>query len=276
MDISIEQLRAYLGANPVPRLSDSAGRPVEMVRDELLIERYLGLIGVKHRYAVDIAASDGIAMSNTIRLFSLFDFSGMAVECDPKKFSELASTYKVLPKVSLARCFVTPDNVLDLLRYHEAPYDVDLFSLDIDSFDYFVLEKVLERYRPRLLICEINEKIPVPLKFSLVYRKGVMPPGGDFYGMSLSMCCELMLRHDYKLIDYNYNNAYFVPKSQDGVPALSPEHAYAQGYRDRSDRAYIFAYNAKFDHLLTLPPNEAMAWLSQVWREYAGLFLLSY
>ncbi|CAK0745239.1 hypothetical protein CCP3SC15_1360010 [Gammaproteobacteria bacterium] len=134
----------------------------------------------------------------------------------------------------------------------------------------------MERYRPRLVITEINEKIPPPLKFAVLYREGVAPPGGDLYGMSLTMANDLMVRHDYRLIDFNYNNAYFVPATQPGFTTLTPEEAYASGYKDRAERQRIFSYNAPFAPLLDLDPPQALNWVRKYWEHAADHFLLSY
>lgn len=275
MEISIEQLRAYLTNNPVPRLSDSSGQPIDMVRDEELIEKYLRLVGIRNQFAIDIAASNGLTMSNTVRLYSLFNWRGLALEYGVANFAELATTYKCLPQVNLARCKVTPENILSLLQAFDVPKDPDFLSLDIDSFDYFILERILERYRPRLIVCEINERLPPPLKFTVCFAED-FPADSSFYGMSLTMAADLAVRNGYKLIDYNYNNAYFAPTAIDTVAAISPEQAYEQGYRGRSDRPYIFSYNQEFEHLLNSPPDETAKWFSQYWRRFEGKYLLSY
>lgn len=129
--------------------------------EQNIVHDYLKKIGSKNKYCVDIAASDGKSQSNTFALFNA-GWWGLAVECDSEKFSELASNYKKFTDVNLSKNKITPDNVVDLLKANNAPIDFDFLNLDIDGYDYFVLEEILKSFRPRLLCVEINEKIPPP------------------------------------------------------------------------------------------------------------------
>ena len=38
---------------------------------------------------------------------------------------------------------------------------IGFLDLDIDGYDYFVLETLLSKHKPKLISCETNEKIPV-------------------------------------------------------------------------------------------------------------------
>ena len=136
--------------------------------EEYIINAYLKEdLGLeKGGYCVDIAVSNGISMSNTYSLYKN-GWSGLAVEFDARKFSYLASNYSAFSDVNLAKCKVRPQNVLSLLSANETPENFDFLSLDIDGYDFFVLEQILERYRPRLICTEINEKIPPPIKFTV-------------------------------------------------------------------------------------------------------------
>jgi hypothetical protein len=62
---------------------------------------------------------------------------------------------------------VTPNNVVSLLLANDTPKEFAFLNLDLDGYDYFVLEQILTHYRPKLICKEINEKIPPPIKFSV-------------------------------------------------------------------------------------------------------------
>ncbi|HEX8116589.1 MAG TPA: hypothetical protein VF521_04905, partial [Pyrinomonadaceae bacterium] len=111
------------------------------------------------RVAVDVGAGDGIRGSNTYALF-LRGWRGVGFEGDEKRARRLARAYKSLGGVGARHALVTPDNVLELLRDEAVPFDFGVLSLDIDSYDYWVLDAVLKQYRPRVVVTEINEKIP--------------------------------------------------------------------------------------------------------------------
>ena len=108
-------------------------------------------------------------MSNSLKLFQA-GWQGVAVEWNAKQFSKLAFSYVGLPSATLVRARVTPDNVLHLLAGCDTPKEFGYFGLDIDSYDHFVLAKVLSAHRPSLICTEINEKIPPPLKFTVKWQ----------------------------------------------------------------------------------------------------------
>ena len=101
--------------------------------EEQIISRYIAELDPAHRNAVDIGAKDGLAMSNTFALYER-GWQGLAVECHPAEFSELAYMYLPLEQVQLSRCKVKPDNVIALLAGHEVPKEFGFLNLDIDGY----------------------------------------------------------------------------------------------------------------------------------------------
>ena len=107
------------------------------------------------RFAVDVGAGDGIRGSNTYALF-LGGWRGVGFEGDEKRARRLARAYKNLEGVGARHALVTPANVVGLLRAEGVPRDFGVFSLDIDSYDYWVLDAALKSFRPRVVVTEIN------------------------------------------------------------------------------------------------------------------------
>ncbi|MFI5244488.1 MAG: hypothetical protein ACHQQR_04625 [Gemmatimonadales bacterium] len=242
--------------------------------EEGVIQRSLTRTGVTSRFCVDIAASDGTTMSNTYTLFR-DGWAGIAVECDPVKFAKLAAQYASLAGVDLMKCVVTPDNVNALLEVSSTPREFGFLNLDIDGYDYFVLERILHRYRPRLICVEINEKIPPPLKFTVRWDPRYVWAGDHFYGASISKMYELCVAHHYALTELHYNSAFLVPVELSFGTSLTPEQAWRDGYRDRPDRREKYPWNANMDDLLTMTPADAIAALHERFRDRDGMYDLS-
>ncbi len=239
-----------------------------------VIKRLLSHLGVASGFCVDIAASDGTTMSNTYPLYE-DGWTGIAAECDPGKFTALAAAYARFPAVDLARCMVTPDNVIALLEASSTPKEFGFLNLDIDGYDYFVLERMLHRYRPRLICVEVNEKIPPPLKFTVRWDSRYVWAGDHFYGASISKMHELCVTHHYALTELHYNNAFLVPAELWNGPSLSPEQAWCTGYRDKADRREKYPWNANMDDLLSMSPEGAIAALRTRFRDRDGMYDLS-
>jgi hypothetical protein len=226
-------------------------------------------------FVIDIGASDGISSSNTYRLFKN-GASGIAVEPDSSKFSMLAHSYKKF-NVNLFKGFATPDNVISILKSSKTPKEPLFLNFDIDSYDYFVLQKILEEYRPSLISTEINETIPIPFKFA------VMPnsdhkyfPGDHFYGMSISMLGDLCKNYSYDIIGLNYINAFLVPHEKNlFTKALTPDEAYRTGYWDKHDRKEKFPWNANMEELHSMDPDTGMKFIRNFFLEHEGKYILT-
>ena len=241
--------------------------------EQNIIREYLQqLLLQEPRCCVDIGASDGVSCSNSYALFRS-GWSGLAVECDGEKFAALSSRLKGSAGVSLSRCRVTPDNVVMLLSAHGVPREFSFLSLDIDGYDHFVLESILQSFRPSLICSEINEKIPPPIKFTVKWDPSYRWATDHFYGQSIEQLARLSAQHNYALVRLEFNNAFLIPQKICPVPALTPEEAYRKGYVERPDRKEKLPWNADMETLLTLPPEEALQFILGRFAKYEGKFI---
>jgi len=239
--------------------------------EQKIIYKYLEGLNTKS-FCVDLGASDGITTSNTLSLFR-DGWQGLALECDSYKFAKLAHLYKEFSGVLLIKSKATPGNILPLLDGLQVPKDFGFLNLDIDGYDYFVLEKIFETFRPSLACIEINEKIPPPLKFSVKYDPDFLFAGGHFFGQSITQLYQLCLEYRYDLVELHYNNAFLIAKEINPHPSLSPEEAYCIGYLDRHDRKEKFPYNDICEELLYLSPEDALVYVNSFFSEYEGQFV---
>jgi len=243
--------------------------------EQSVIKENLKALGLeKCGYCVDIAASDGISMSNTYSLYQ-DGWTGLAVEFDPQKFASLATSYRVFSSVNLAKCMVTPNNVVSLLLANETPKEIAFLSLDIDGYDYFVLDQILAQYRPKLICTEINEKIPPPIKFTVKWDPSYVWAEDHFYGQSISQLYKLINKYKYSLVELHYNNAFLIPSELCSKTSLTPEEAYRLGYKEKVDRKEKFPWNANMEDVLNMQPEESLAFISSFFEKYKGKFDLS-
>lgn len=242
--------------------------------EEPVLHELLESLGVREGCAVDIAACDGVTNSNSLALYTA-GWSGLAVEGDAESFSRLARVHRQRPAVALARLWVSPDNVVPLLRAYDVPGDFELLSLDIDGYDHFVLAALLAEFRPRVVCAEINEMIPPPIKFAVRYDPSYRWQGGHFFGQSLSKLHELAEEHGYGLADLHYNNAFLVRDDGTGRSWLTPGEAYESGYLNRPDRLSRFPGNADVEEIHSLDVAGTIAFIEERFSEQAGKYVLS-
>jgi hypothetical protein len=176
---------------------------------------------------------------------------------------------------SLVNSRVTPTNIVSLLNGLEVPINLDVISLDIDSYDLFVLESILEGgYRPKVISMEINEKIPSGIYFTVLFSDDHYWRGDHFYGCSIDAASTLAERHGYMLLSLEYNNALFLRSDLNlgRLKAVSAQDAHVLGYRDRLDRSTLFPWNKDVDNWLFLPKEVALVKIEAYFKNYQGNF----
>jgi hypothetical protein len=243
--------------------------------ERMLAEFVARLLPEGHdRIAVDIGAGDGIRGSNTYALFRQ-GWRGVGFEGDERRARRLSRAYKSFDRVEARQALVTPSNVVELLCEHDVPTDFGVLSLDIDSYDYWVLDSILESFRPRVVVTEINEKIPPPVRFVVKYDPDFRLQH-HFFGYSITSLEELCRRHDYALIALEYNNAFIAPCELLGVlRPLDASTAYRRGYLERPDRRERFPRNHDMETLHSLSPAASVEFLDNFFAQHRGKYDLS-
>jgi hypothetical protein len=244
--------------------------------EERMLAEYVARLVTEEsaRVAVDVGAGDGIRGSNTYALF-LGGWRGVGFEGDEKRARRLARAYKNLEGVEARHALVTPANVVSLLRAEGVPSDFGVLSLDIDSYDYWVLDAALKSFRPRVVVAEINEKIPPPVRFRVSFDPDFSLQH-HFFGYSIASLEELCGRHNYALLALEYNNAFIAPRELLGdFNALDAATAYRRGYLERPDRRERFPRNQDMEALHTLSPAESLAFIKNFFARHEGKYEVS-
>ena len=226
-----------------------------------------------HGTAVDLGAGDGVRWSNTYALFTN-GWKGVGVESDTRRFTKLARAYRHYPQVFACRNLVTPHNVVALLQSYEIEKDFEVLSIDVDSNDYWILQAALRVFRPRLIVAEINENIPPPIRFVVKYDPDFQLRH-HFYGCSIMSLADLCRQHDYAVLELEYNNAFLAPREIVRLEPPDTETIYRNGYLDRPDRKQKFALNFDLDEIHSMSPGDAVKFLTNFYARERGKYFLS-
>lgn len=243
--------------------------------EEEILRRYIETLlppTDEPRTAVDLGAGDGVKGSNTFALFSA-GWRGLGVEYTTRRARRLANAYARFPHVTALQAKVTPQAVVELLASQHIPREFDVLSLDIDSYDYLVLDEILTHFRPRIVVTEINEKIPPPVKFHVKYVADFRLQH-HFYGYSIASLAELCARHDYAIMELEYNNAFLAPRSLYSAQRESAAELYRRGYWERPDRRKKFSSNHDVDVLQSMSPTDAVNFINNFFAKHRGKYEL--
>lgn len=222
-----------------------------------------------NRFCVDLGAGDGQNGSNTFLLL-LNGWQGLAIEQEPRYFAAMQKTYQEWGlQAQWLNQSITPENINLLLATQAVPAEFAFLSLDIDSWDYWVLKALLQHYRPWLICTEINETIPPPLRFTQTAEAEPHAPS-HFFGYSLALLADLAQAHSYDLVGLDFNNAFLVAREVNHFwPVLNAEEAYLN-YRQNPRPEY----NADMEPLLSLEKNSAQAFVQRHFEAFTGQYWL--
>jgi hypothetical protein len=189
-----------------------------------------------NRFFFEIGAANGVE-NCTAWLVHARSYGGVWVDGDPALCRQAKKSIEgLIWNVHVVNQLVTPESMPTLLKM--CPYEQpDLFSLDIDSIDYYVAEKVLALgYRPKIWIVEYNSvfgpdrKASIPL--TLGFGRWAAHPSGLYYGCSIAAWRSLFARHGYAFVtvDQSGCNAFFIDPT--AVPAGFADDLRGEAFRD--------------------------------------------
>lgn len=187
--------------------------------------------GVRTRTFVDIGC--GRNGGNSGLLAAEFGWSGMMLDSSAQAIEVCRKRYAFNQDVRFVTTFVTPETIDRILIENGCDGEIDLFSLDIDSYDYWVLE-AMSACSPRVMILEYNgafgptASVTVPRDARLGVLKG-------YHGASLTALTRLAAAKGYRLLacDDSGTNAFYL--RNDLRPEI-PATPVAVAFRPMKDR----------------------------------------
>jgi hypothetical protein len=225
------------------------------------------------RTVVDIGAGNGVRWSNSYALL-LAGWKGLGIEADQQKYELLAKVYSKFPNAHASNSLADPGNIGSLLRKFAVEENFGVLCLDIDGNDYWVLDAILSQFRPGLVVSEINENIPPPLRFVVKFDPNFQLRY-HFYGYSIAALEDLCARHDYGILELEYNNAFLAPRELAAAQFRDAASVYREGYLDRPERKERFAFNLDMEALHSLSPQEGIRFLEEFYAGDAGNYYLA-
>ena len=205
-----------------------------------IILHLLGKAGAVNRTIVEIGTEDARECNSANLIFN-FGWTACLMEAD-REWAEKASRYLVeMHAGERARVInetVSPDNVNELLGRAGVPEEMDVLSIDIDSYDYWVWQAV-DGCRPRIVVIEYNASFGPELSVTVPAPEdsgGKLPDHPCYHGASITALHRLGARKGYELVggDSKGVNAFFLRRdlaAASGLQAVAPEQAFRPHFR---------------------------------------------
>ena len=199
------------------------------------------------RYVIDIGAQDG--PGPVYPLFTQGMLDGLCIEGSPTNYEYLCRN---LPQENVIKhCeFVTPQNIISIFTRFNVPKEPFVLKIDIDGYDYSVLDVLLNSYRPIMFIAEINEKIPPPICFETQYSSDYEWGRNHFYGFSLQSAYKLAKKHGYTVLQIVEGNNIICVRNDIGtdVTKISPIEMYKRDYLYNPQVLSGYPWNSDVHH----------------------------
>jgi hypothetical protein len=145
-------------------------------------------IGCINKYYVEFGASNG-EQCNTRVLRETEGWTGLLMD----------QKYPDNTDINLKKEFVTKDNINDLFKKYEVPCSFDLLSIDIDYNDWYMWYYLDNKYKPRVVISEINSTHP-PGEDKVVIYNELGWDYSNYFGGSLTAFYNLAQFKGYSLV----------------------------------------------------------------------------
>lgn len=114
--------------------------------------------------------------------------------------------------INLQRHLITPANIVGLFEQYKVPKELDYLSVDIDSFDLWVLRNLLlAGYKPRAVSIEYNSNFPSS-SCATVPPEGPSWNGTKRFGASLGAIARLAEEMSYGIVHVEpYVDVFLIP-----------------------------------------------------------------
>jgi len=134
-------------------LQDSEDFTFSQNGEDGLLLGLLDILGLENssRTYVEFGVESGVQCNTRILRESL-GFRGLSMDGGHENM-----------QINLQQEFITESNIVSLFEKYNVPGDVDVLSVDVDMFDFWILSRILQdgRYRPRIIIVETNPTLCV-------------------------------------------------------------------------------------------------------------------
>lgn len=196
------------------RLHQAEVKVFSQFGEDGIIDFILYNLSIEKPTFVEIGVED-YSESNTRFLFQRTSSKGLIIDSrkDLKKIVfNILGNYSFKGQLSVVSDFIDSDNIINILKNTDNYdwFDADIFSIDIDGIDYWILEKVLPKLNSKLIIIEYNPLFGGLKEVSIPYDKKFNRT--DYHqtnlcwGASLLAYYNLLEKYNYKFIGSNLNN----------------------------------------------------------------------
>ncbi len=214
----------------------------------------------RSNYFIDIGANEG--PGPIFHLLQQPKSKGLCIEGGGgSMYEKLVNNLKCNPNINIHSGYITPLNSLELFEKYNVPISHDILKIDIDGYDLSILRVLLTKYKPKIIIAEINEKIPPPIYFEVKFDEKYSWDVSHFFGFSLQAGFDVLNPLNYSIIGLTSDGNNLIAINNDDFQfniseQKSPEEIHKLFYADT--KVHYFPYNKDVNHWLNIKDPEEL------------------
>jgi|TARA_B100002003_G_scaffold172253_1_gene160229 hypothetical protein len=215
--------------NNINKLNDLDYKVFSQNGEDGIIDYLLSRLNIAKPKFVEIGVGD-YSESNTRFFFERTSCKGMIIDCLQNLKAQVSKNIKLWKgDLTIVEGFINSQNIREILNKNGFDNNLDLFSLDIDGIDYWILKSLPENFS-KIAVIEYNSVFGPNLEISVPNIKEFNRTAYHYsnlcWGASLKALVKLMESKNFVFVGTNYVrcNAFFVLKNYlDNIRTILPE-----------------------------------------------------
>lgn len=210
---------------PLDCLADAEFRVFSQWGEDGIIEWLVQNLPFRNHSFIEFGVED-YRESNTRFLMQNRNWRGLVLDGSERNIARIRQEqFSWRHDLKAAACFITKDNINEMIRTNGFAGNVGILSIDIDGNDYWIWSAI-DCVEPDVVICEYNaifgDRHPVSTPYTPAFNRFDHHHSGLHAGASLPALEQLAASRGYALIGTNSAglNAFFVRREL--LSALSP------------------------------------------------------
>ena len=207
-----------------------------------IIDYLLFSLGITIPKFIEIGIGD-YQESNTRYLFETTNSKGLIVDCIKNLKAEVLKNTKLWRgDLKIIEDFVNSENINKILEENSFNKEIDLFSLDIDGIDYWVLKKIPNNFS-KIIVAEYNSNFGHEFEITVPNIKKFNRTKYHYsnlcFGASLKAIINLLEKKNYTFIGTNISklNAFFISNNElNKINLVIPDKRYIKKFTNSNLR----------------------------------------